>query len=156
MLGIITSPPRGVFVKELCSQLNLSQVRISERITEGIYLGKKTANILSSTEQRTLFVRFVARLAMKLLRVLGGETSIASCSEHLSLPVRNKVLKRIGSVNFRLGDWIIQRVSTQTSAAGILKSIVIISSVDCAHTYTVVLFTKLSFSKPMVIYFNIS
>jgi hypothetical protein len=131
-------------------------VRISERITEGAYLGKKTANILSTTEQRTLFVRFVTRLAMKLLRVLGGETSIASCSEHLSLPVKNKVLRRIGTVNFRLGDWFVQRVTTQTSAAGILKSIVIISSVNFAHSYTVVLFTKLTFSKPLVIYFNIS
>jgi hypothetical protein len=131
-------------------------VRISERITEGIYLGKNTANILSTTEQRTLFVRFVARLAMKLLRVIGGESSIASCGEHLSAPIRNKVLRKIGSRDFKLADWVIQNIHTQTSAVGILKSSVIISSVDFRHTFTVILFTKMSFSKPMVIYFNIS
>jgi hypothetical protein len=154
MLLTINQNDQGVLVQELCSQVNPSKIRVSEQIIEGIYLGNQTANILSPNEQRTFYVRFVARIATNLLLVLRGESPIASCSEHLSLSVRNKVSKLIGSRDFE--NPIIQRIHTQTSAIGILKSTVIVSSVDLAHTLSLIMFTKLAFSKPMVVYFDIA
>jgi hypothetical protein len=156
MIFEVNNLDTGVPVQDLCAQVNASKIRVSEQITEGIYLSKQTANILNSSEQRTFFIRFLARLTVKLLRVMGGKTPIAGCDEYLTLTVKNRVLKHIGRRNLPLDDWVIQRISTQTSALGLLKSLVIINSVDSTQTFTLILFTKLAFTRPVVTYFNIS